>query len=132
MRLENQSLRKEERLKSRKLIKSLFDSGKIIHQYPFKVLYSVKKNENKEHPAQIAVSVSKRNFKRAVDRNHIKRKIREAYRLNKQVFYEELTNSDQNLYFFVIYTAKADLEFTEIEIEMKNLLQKLQERLSQI
>ena len=103
MRTKGQTLSKNERLKSRKLIKNLFDCGKIIHHSPFKILYRFTKNENFNFPAQIAISVPKKNFKRAVDRNYIKRKIKETYRQNKQLLYKELNKNNQKLYFFVIY-----------------------------
>lgn len=131
MQIVKQTFRKEERLKSRKIIKSLFDSGKIIHQYPFKVLYFIEKPQDNKYPAQIGISVSKRNFKRATDRNYIKRKLREAYRLNKQSLYEELYRSDQNLYFFVIYTAKVDMDYNDLEKELKTLILKLKDKLIQ-
>lgn len=130
MQIIKQTFRKEERLKSRKIIKSLFDHGKIIHQYPFKVIYIIQKAPENNYPAQIAVSVSKRNFKRATDRNYIKRKIREAYRRNKHALYDELNKSDQRLYFFVIYTAKHDLHFIHLDQEIKNLIQKLKDILN--
>lgn len=127
------TLGKNERLKSRTLINQLFEKGEIIHHYPFKVLYQItnKKDEFK-FPAQIAVSVSKRSFKKAVDRNHIKRKMREAYRLNKLQLYNVLHGNDQNLYFFVIYTAKSNLAYQNIEEEMKNLLQKIISKLNTV
>ena len=117
---------KEERLKSRKIINELFDRGKIIHHYPFKVLYQAKTKEKEEkYLAQIAISVSKKNFKHAVDRNYIKRKIREAYRISKHELYNNLSEGDQKLHFFVIYTAKDDLDFSLIEQEMKSLIKKI-------
>lgn len=130
MRAEGQTFGKEERLKSRKLINNLFDCGKIIHHYPFKVLYQVTKNENNNFPAKIAISVSKKNFKRAVDRNYIKRKIKETYRQNKQSLYKELDKIDRKLYFFVIYTAKHDIDYLTLNSEMKLLIQKLNDKLT--
>ena len=131
MRSEGQTFSKDERLKSRKLIKNLFDCGKIIHHFPFKVLYHITKNENFNFPAQIAISVSKKNFKRAVDRNYIKRKIKETYRQNKHLLYEELDKIDQKLYFFVIYTARQDIDYLTLDSEMKLLIQKLNDELNQ-
>ncbi|MCD4835220.1 MAG: ribonuclease P protein component [Bacteroidales bacterium] len=131
MRAEGQTFSKEERLKSRKLINNLFDCGKIIHHHPFKVLYQVTKNENNNFPAKIAISVSKKNFKRAVDRNYIKRKIKETYRQNKQSLYKELDKINRKLYFFVIYTAKHDIDYLTLNSEMKLLIQKLNDKLNQ-
>jgi len=123
------TLGKEERLKSRKRIEILFDTGEKIHHYPFKVLLKTTDDTDFSYPAKIAVSVSKRNFKRAVDRNHIKRKMREAYRLNKHALYNSLTKSDQKLFFFVVYIAKDDKPYNIIEKEMKVLIHKIENKL---
>ncbi len=119
---------KDERLKSRKIIHELFESGKILHNYPFKVLYAYRLSHESKFPAQIAVSVSKKNFKRAVDRNYIKRKIREAYRTNKHDLYSILTDRNQILYLFVIYTAKKDLAYSVIEQEIRSLISTLKQK----
>ena len=125
MQISGQTFKKEERLKSKNLIDFLFKQGKIIHHYPYKVLYQFSNDVDFQYPAQMAISVSKRNFKKAVSRNYIKRKIREAYRKNKSDLYLSLINNDQKLYFFVIYTAKSDLDYSEIEKSMQLLLKKL-------
>ena len=109
------TFKKEERLKSRKVISYLFEDGKIIHAHPFKVLYNLTNSENSLFPVQFAVSVSKKNFRKAVDRNRLKRKIREAYRLNKSVLYKSLIENNQNLNLFVIYTASDELDYQLIE-----------------
>jgi ribonuclease P protein component len=123
------TFKSKERLKSRKQIASLFETGKIIHAYPYKGLYKISLQEN-EFPAQFAVSVSKKNFKRAVDRNRIKRKIRETYRLQKQELYQVLNEFDQNIVLFVIYTAKQEVEFQTIQKGMQMLIRKLTEELN--
>ena len=77
------TFQKEERLNKEIWIQELFKRGSSFHLYPFKVLYLPNPNQDsKIH--QVMISVSSRKFKRAVDRNLIKRRIREAYRLNKQ------------------------------------------------
>lgn len=76
------TFQKEERLSREKLIQELFDKGSSFYLFPFKVF--VMPNPDQSYPFhQVMISVSKRNFKRAVDRNLLKRRIREAYRLNK-------------------------------------------------
>ena len=93
------TFKKEEKLASEKWIKELFEKGSSFYLHPFKVIF--RPHPNQEFPNQVLISVSARNFKRAVDRNKIKRRMREAYRLNKQ----ELV-SNQKWLIAYIYTAK--------------------------
>ena len=80
------SLKKHEILRSKKKIKELFEDGSSFFVYPFKVYFL---HEQTAAPAQVLFSVSKKYFKRAVDRNLIKRRMREAYRLNKSIIETE-------------------------------------------
>jgi len=73
---------KEERLRSKKLIDRLFREGSSFNVYPLRFV-ALHLPETAEPPVQVLVSVSKRYFKKAVDRNRLKRQIKEAYRLNK-------------------------------------------------
>jgi ribonuclease P protein component len=76
------TFQKEERLSKEKRIQELFDKGSSFYLFPFKVFFMPNPDPGYRFH-QVVISVSKRNFKRAVDRNLIKRRIREAYRLNK-------------------------------------------------
>ncbi|HTE29523.1 MAG TPA: ribonuclease P protein component [Chryseolinea sp.] len=76
------TFRKEEKLTSEKLIQELFAKGSSFYLFPFKVFYMSNPDQDRASH-QVLVTVSKKNFSRAVDRNLIKRRIREAYRLNK-------------------------------------------------
>lgn len=113
----NQKFPKNEKIKSRKTIDQLFSEGKSWVQYPVKMLYIPSETEVN----QAAFSVPKRNFKRAVDRNRIKRKLREAYRLNKYI----LSGSTRNFSIFFIYLGKEKREYRQIEKSVKKLLFKL-------
>ncbi len=100
---------KEERLTKEKLIQELFDKGSSFYLFPFKVLSLPNPDETCRYH-QILFSASKRNFKKAVDRNLIKRRMREAYRQNKQTL-----PASKKLVIAYIYTAKEILTFAQIQ-----------------
>ena len=77
------------------------------------------------HPVELLISVSKRNFKRAVDRNRIKRLIREAYRKNKEILYNGLCERDKTLLLGLIYTPKTILKYKDIDRKIILILQRL-------
>ncbi len=83
------TFRKEERLKSKKLIQKLFSEGNSFFVFPFKVFY-LPENASPTYPVQILITVPKRRFKRANKRNLIRRRIKELYRLKKPYFYTHL------------------------------------------
>lgn len=125
---------KAERLSSKKIINRLFERGstdvQTFYLFPFRVLYLSEPNRSGNSaegsillPA-IVISVSKRNFKHAVDRNLVRRRIREAYRLNKSLLFGSET-SLQPTYIAFLYTAKQIISFEEIEKGMKLALRKL-------
>ncbi|WP_339664959.1 ribonuclease P protein component, partial [Maribacter arcticus] len=95
------SFGKKEKLKSKKLFTQLFEEGKGVSVYPLKLIYIC--TEKKEAPIQTGVTVSKRNFKSAVKRNRIKRLLRESYRLNKALIFN---NTDANFAFLFLYLGK--------------------------
>ncbi len=112
-----QTFTKTERLCNKRLIDKLFNKGKPFFQYPFKVIYcQVENTDNFKgvHPAKVFISVSKRTFKRAVDRNRIKRLIRESYRRNKALLYEALDKRGQKLTIGIIFTGKAAPTYDEL------------------
>lgn len=101
--------RKEEKLTKDKQIQELFSEGSSFYLHPFKVI--LKPNQNQQYPVhQVLITVSARTFKRAVDRNLIKRRIREAYRLNKSHLPEST-----KLMIAYIYNAKEILPFAQIQ-----------------
>lgn len=113
---------KEEKLKSRKVTKELFSKGKNAFIYPFKVFYLQPEESFKEFP-QVIFSVPKRNFKRAVDRNLLKRRLREAYRLNKSLLIEKAPIKPAVLGF--VYLGKHIEPYDVIDKKMKIALSHL-------
>lgn len=97
------TFQKAERLSLRKRIDYVFQSGSPVNNYPLRIVW-VLSNEPLETPAQILFTASSRKFKKAVDRNRIKRKLKELYRHRKQTLYEALINTDKQILVSVIYT----------------------------
>ena len=107
----------KEKLKSRTQIKSLFEEGKTLKSYPVIIKYM--RIDKKIH--QIGVSVSKRNFKKAVDRIAIKRQLREAYRLNKSI----LTCKSNKYALMIMYVGKERTQSQKIHKKVESLLKNL-------
>jgi ribonuclease P protein component len=118
---------KEERLKSRKVIELLFKEGKSYTAFPLKVLYAVVKDSST--PLQAGVSTSSRKFKKSVERNRVKRILREAYRLQKKPVQQALQEKKISLALFFIYVGKELPGFPEVYEKMGIILQKLQKEL---
>ena len=126
--MERFTLKKEERLCSPKILGELFISGESFLVYPLKVVF-LKSDLPLPFAAQAAFAVSKRNFKRAVRRNLLKRRMREAYRLNKNPFYDELTAKNLRISIMFIFVGKDLLEFAIVEKAMISALKKVLARL---
>ncbi|MBQ0049429.1 MAG: ribonuclease P protein component [Bacteroidales bacterium] len=99
MRLKNYRFRKSERLCSKKAIEALFEGGHpSVSVYPVRAVFMLRDAATPQSPAQdgaegmhqVLISVSKRHFKHAVDRNRVKRQLREAYRLNRHLLVDGL------------------------------------------
>ncbi len=111
---------KHEKLKSKTTIDLLFSEGKSVSKYPLRLVYVPTVLEN-EARIKFGVSVSKKYFKKAVDRNYFKRVLRETYRLNKQLLLE---NMEQPYAFMFFYQTKDRLSYSEINEKTIQLFQK--------
>ena len=113
------TFRKEEKLSKKKLIQELFEKGSSFYFFPFKVFFMPNPDlANAGH--QVVISVSKRNFKRSVDRNLIKRRIREGYRLNKT-----LLPAQKKLLIAYIYSVKEILPSVQIHDRLVKTFKRL-------
>ncbi len=121
------TLGKQERLKSRKIIARLFSKGNSVKVYPLRMVY-LQTEHTSNAPVQFGVSVPKRNFKKAVDRNKIKRLLRESYRLQKNIVYSEV---DKPYVFMISYLAKEERQFANLKSSMEKLLVKFTEKISE-
>ncbi|UKT65127.1 ribonuclease P protein component [Pedobacter mucosus] len=109
------TFKKEERLCSRKHLDLLFKNGSSFLLYPFRISYLFI-DQATSIQAQVVINVPKKRYKRAVDRNLIKRRIREAYRLNKQDnFYLPLPTNKGLLLFSIQFVGKEKYEFAFIQ-----------------
>ena len=117
-----QTYNNSEKLKSEKAISQLFSEGESVSAYPLRLVYL--KNET---ALKVGVSVSKRNFKKAVDRIRIKRLMREAYRLNKK---QLIDNNITNYSFMILYINKEMPDFKLINTKMQALFSKFNDRIS--
>jgi ribonuclease P protein component len=121
---ERQTFGKDERLCSTRLINEIFDNGNFFYTAHFKVAWT-KCNISLPSPAQVAFSVPKKNFRLAVTRNLIKRRIREAYRKKKQILYNFLSAGNIQITFVLIYRNNEVADYFTIEKSIDEVIEKL-------
>ena len=125
------TLKKEERISSRTLIEKLFDGGnsRSMTAYPVRIVYLIE-SQPQETAVKILVSAPKRNLKRAVDRNRVKRQMREAYRKNKHIVLERIDHtSNTTLALAFIWLEKELCSSSDVEEKIVNLLKRVSEKL---
>jgi ribonuclease P protein component len=116
------TFKKEERLCNKKLIEGLFHNGSSFLCYPYKASWMFTDGEQ-QSPVQIVFSVAKKRYKRALDRNLVKRRMREAYRLNKQAqLYDVLNSAGKTLVLSISYIGKEISPYEFFEKKMLKLL----------
>lgn len=113
----NSTYSKKEKLKGKKLIEHLFSEGNSVSSYPLRLIYKeVSFNDGSE--LKVGVSVSKRLFKRAVDRNHIKRLLRESIRLHKSEYFNNIAT---HYALMILYIGKDIPTFSDTETNVMRL-----------
>ena len=93
----------------------MFKGGQSIGQYPLRLVWTWIEERRSPFPVQMSVSVPKKRFKRAVDRNRIKRLIREAYRLNKHRLYQGLQGEERQIAWMILFTGREEPTYREVE-----------------
>lgn len=116
----DQTFGKEYKLCSQKIIKAIFDEKKTIKQYPFVLNYAFLELPT-DKPFQVVISAPKRIFRKAHERNRIKRLCRETVRKNKLILEDELTKEQKQAALFLVYTSKEELSY-EILLKKTELL----------
>lgn len=111
---------KHEKLKSQKQIDLLFSEGKSVSKYPLRLVFAPVELEHEEK-IKFGVSVSKKYFKKAVDRNYYKRLLRECYRLNKSILFRNLDKPYAMMFF---YQSKEAMTFAEMNEKTIQLFEK--------
>jgi ribonuclease P protein component len=119
---------RQERLKSAKAIAALFKGGQSFVSYPIRVVWDIAPAhllEGSEHRCQVAFAVPKRRFKTAVQRNRIKRQMREAFRLQKSLLHDKLLTADKKVVILLSYIAQEPLPFADISGGVAKMIRKL-------
>ena len=127
----NEALPKRERMVSRKLIDSLFGGGSSssVAAYPLRAVYMTQERAQGESPVQILISVPKKRFRHAVDRNRVKRQVREAYRHHKALLYDVLADHQQLLLAFV-WLSPTHLPTRDVESRIVSLMHRIGEKMN--
>lgn len=122
------TFKKGERLRKKQHLDALFQSQYSFMSYPFRVVYCQLKITPKTAPAQILISIPKRKIKKAVNRNLLKRRTKEAYRQQKNELYTQLQNCEDTLAIGFVYVANTVLPYEQINESMKKSIFELKNR----
>jgi len=123
----DESFGKSERLCLKRRFEALLADGSSFFIYPFRVIYLEKVLSESDKPVQIAFSVKKRQFKRAVKRNLIRRRTKESWRRRKQELYDYLRAGNNNLIILLVYGADEVLPYAEIDRRIGLIIQRLKQ-----
>ncbi len=118
------SFNKREKLSSTKATEFLFNNGNSFTEFPFRIIHSLYEIES-EYPVQVLITVPKKRFNKAVDRNRIKRQISAAYRLSKSELYKNISKLNQTLTIAIVYTSSKQESYDKICSKIILSLQRL-------
>jgi len=125
------TFKKEERLCSKRLIDDLFHNGSSFVVYPFRVVYLTKPSDpDQDFPVKVITSVPKKRFKKAVDRNYLKRLMRESYRFEKDKLYLFLQDHSLNLLLAIQYVSNEKLALENLQAKLGQLIVRLENEIS--
>jgi ribonuclease P protein component len=119
--MDSHTFTKSERLCSQKIIGEIFLTGRSFICYPLKAVWFNPPIMKGLYPAQVAFSVPKKNFKKAHDRNLIRRKMRESYRYIKSALYDLLERNGQNIALMIVFVGKEDPSFSIVKSAMRKI-----------
>ena len=119
------TFKKEERLKSNLAVQDLLKQGHSVSIFPLKIYWKIVEDHGQKFPSQVAIAVPRKKFRRAVDRNLMKRRIRESYRKNKNLLYDFLIKSDLKVVMVILFLTDEFIPYEQIESGLKTLLSKL-------
>jgi len=122
------TLGKKERLKSRKQIEQLFKEGKSFVHFPYRIYFQTSDGTEKDSELQFGVGVSTKLFKKAVDRNRIKRLTREAWRLQKNELAMQVREKNIRLNVFFIFTGKEIPEYKFVFDKIESGIKKIKDK----
>ena len=125
------TFRKSERLCGKKTIEEVYSKGTSKLVFPFRLIWKISESNEDLAPCRILISVPKRNFRRANQRNLIKRRIRESYRLSKHELYDILKIKQVNLDIALLFISKKELSFEAIHLAMQNVIRAFDKEISQ-
>ena len=124
------TLGNEERLKSNLSIQELLTNGRTVSLFPLKIYWNFSTDPHQKYPVRAAMNVPKRKFRRAVDRNLMRRRLREVYRLNKNLLYETLDQNQQKIQLIILLLSDEFIPYGQLEKDMHKILRLLVNKLS--